>query len=109
VQVKAPSPNRFVAGCVIGLAACTPFVLAPGAEQVRVTNVAGDVVDCAPVGNLRVPKDAGGVVDAAHALDQLKNQTVGLGGNVAFVTEGMLDIPTAGVAYHCPSRLGAGT
>jgi hypothetical protein len=28
---------------------------------------------------------------------------------VAFVTEGMLDIPTAGVAYHCPSRPGAGT
>jgi hypothetical protein len=101
--------KRFVAGCLIGLAACTPFVLAPGAEQVRVTNVAGEVVDCAPVGNLRVPKDASGLLDVAHALGQLKNQAVGLGGNVAFVTEGTPGMPTAGVAYHCPSRSGAGT
>ena len=99
----------FVAGCLVGLASCTPVVLAPGAEQVRVTNVAGDVVDCAPVGNLRVPKDANGVVDFVHALGQLKNQTVGLGGNLAFVTEGTPSVPAAGVAYHCPSQSGAGT
>jgi hypothetical protein len=99
----------FVAGCLVGLAACTPVLLAPGAEQVRVTNVATDVVDCAPVGNLRVPKDVNGAVDFVHALGQLKNQAVGLGGNLAFVTEGTPSVPTAGVAYHCPSRSGAGT
>ena len=101
--------KKVVAGCLIGLAACTPLILAPGAAQVRVTSVAGDVVNCAAVGNLRVSKDADGLVDIAHALGQFKNQTVGLGGNVAFVTEGMPSIPTAGVAYHCPTRSGAGT
>jgi hypothetical protein len=28
---------------------------------------------------------------------------------VAFVTEGTPGVPTAGVAYHCPARSGAGT
>ena len=101
--------KKLVAGSLIGLAACTPFALAPGAEQVRVTNVAGDVANCAAVGNLSVPKDADGLVDIGRALGQFKNQTVGLGGNVAFVTEGLISIPTAGVAYHCPARSGTGT
>jgi len=43
-----------------------------------------------------------GLVDIGRALGQFKNQTVGLSGNVAFVTEGFPSIPSAGVAYHCP-------
>ena len=95
--------------CLTGLAACTPFVLAPGAAEIQVTKTAGEVAGCAPVGNLQVPKDANGVIDAARAVDHLKNQTIGLGGNVAFVTEGTLRMPQVGVAYNCPSRSGAGS
>jgi hypothetical protein len=46
---------------------------------------------------------------AEHEQRTLKNQTVGLGGNAAFVTEGTLRMPQAGVAYKCPSRSGAGS
>jgi hypothetical protein len=99
----------FVACCLSGLAACTPLVLAPGAAQVQVTKAPGDVAGCAPVGNLRVPKDTSGALDGYRAVDHMKNQTVGLGGNVALVTEGRLRMPQVGVAYKCPSRSGAGS
>jgi hypothetical protein len=83
---------------------CTPaqFNLAPGAADVRVTNSVADVNGCAPVGNIELPKDGKGLLDDPnHALGQLKNQVVGLGGNAAFVSEGTLAIPQAGVAYRC--------
>jgi hypothetical protein len=101
-QLKA-----LIAGCLIGITACTPFVLAPGAAQVQLTKASGEVDGCTPVGNLLVPKNADGSIDILHALGQLQNQTIGLGGNVAFVTEGTLRLPKAGVAYKCPSRSGA--
>lgn len=41
------SVETFVAGCLIGITACTPLVLAPGASQVRVTKQAADVANCA--------------------------------------------------------------
>ena len=93
-----------VVGCLSGLSACSlvPFALAPGAEQVRVTNVAADVAGCAPVGNIQLSRDADGFVPIAHAVGKLKNQAIGFGGNVAFVTDGTPDFPTAGIAYHCP-------
>src|SRR4051812_12513490 len=96
----------FVVGSLIGLSACTPILLAPGAAEVRVTIVSGDVAGCTPVGNLRVPLLQSGMVDPRHALGQLKNETIVLRGNVAFVTEGTPDIPSAGVAYHCASQPG---
>jgi hypothetical protein len=42
----------FIAGCV------TPTVLAPGAEQVRITQKAADVATCTAVGNVRVGRAA---------------------------------------------------
>jgi hypothetical protein len=95
--------------CLSGLAACTSLVLAPGAEQVLVTKAPAEVAGCAPVGNLQVPKDTSGAIDAHRAVAYLKNQTVGLGGNAALVTDGSLRLPVAGVAYKCPSRSGAGS
>ena len=95
-----------LACCLIGLAACTPFTLAPGAAQVWVTKSSAEVAGCAPVGNLQVPTNGDGSLDIFHALGHLQNQTIGLGGNVAFVTEGTLRIPKAGVAYKCASRSG---
>lgn len=96
--------RMFIAGSAIGLSACTPLVLAPGAAEVKVTNLPADVAGCSPVGNIRVPKDTNGMVEIGHAVGQLRNQTIGLGGNVAFVTEGSPGFPEAGVAYHCAAR-----
>jgi hypothetical protein len=53
------------------------------------------------VGNLQVPKNELGNVDLLNAQAQFRNQTVGLGGNAAFVTEGSVNTPVVGVAYHC--------
>lgn len=96
--------KRILMSSLVGLTACTPFVLAPGAEQVKLTTTAADVADCTPVGNIRTPKDEGGVIDTNRAVGQMKNQAVGLNGNVAFVTEGGLVMPTAAVAYRCSPK-----
>jgi len=76
--------------------------LAPGADQVRLTNKAADVGMCKALGNIQVPKNDNGLVDGGSAQNQFRNQVVGLGGNVALVTEGFLSIPIVGIAYHCP-------
>jgi hypothetical protein len=97
--------KRLVTGCLAVVSACgtfEPLVLAPGASDVRVTNVAADVASCNPIGNIQLPRDGDGFVSPVRALGQLKNQAIGFGGNAAFVTEGSLDIPLAGVAYRCP-------
>lgn len=93
---------------LFALTACTPLTLAPGAAQVRLTNVAADVAGCSPVGNIRVPRDDNGMLDPAHAVGQMQNQTIGFGGNVAFISEGSPSFPSAGVAYRCNSNGGPG-
>jgi hypothetical protein len=81
---------------------CTIARPAPGADQVRLSTNAADVATCTVAGNLQVPKDAQGRVDGASAQTQFRNLTVGLGGNLALVTEGYVSIPVAGIAYRCP-------
>jgi hypothetical protein len=76
--------------------------LAPGADQVRITNKASDVATCKALGNIQVPKNDQGLVDGASAQIQFRNQAVGLSSNVALVTEGFVSIPVAGIAYRCP-------
>lgn len=82
------------AGCV---------TMAPGAGSVRLTRNPPDVADCSPVGNVKVPTNDQGLVDIANAKTQFQNQVIGQGGNTGLVTEGMLDVPSAGIAYRCPS------
>jgi hypothetical protein len=82
-----------VSGCV------TP---APGADQIRLTNNPSDVAACKSVGNIQVSKNDQGLVDSVSAQAQFRNQAVGLGSNVALVTQGFLSIPVVGIAYHCP-------
>lgn len=94
--------KTLLAGSLVGLVACTPLVLAPGAAQVRVTDQPAEVASCTAVGNMRVPEDANGMVDVIRAVRNLQNQTIGLGGNVAFVTDGSPKFPQAGIAYKCP-------
>jgi hypothetical protein len=88
-----------IAATIVLCACVTP---APGADQVRVTKNASDVATCKPLGNIQVPKNAQGLVDGASAQTQFRNQAVGLGSNVALVTEGFVSIPVAGIAYRCP-------
>jgi hypothetical protein len=44
------------------------------------------------VGNIKVPRDAQGQVDIANADAEFRNQTIGLGGNTAFVTSAPLGV-----------------
>jgi hypothetical protein len=82
------------------LSACV--TLAPGADKVRVTKNSADVSSCSAVGNIKVPRDAQGQVDIANADAEFRNQTIGLGGNTAFVTSAPLGVAVEGVAYRCP-------
>ena len=86
--------------CLAGISACTPFRLAPGADQVRVTNLAADILGCTPVGNIKVPDDQ--IALFGNQVNLVRNQAIGFGGNTAFVTEGTPRFPQAGIAYRCP-------
>ena len=79
------------------LTACVS--LAPGADKVRITNHASDVAACNAVGNINLPRNAQGQIDSLDADTEFRNQTVGLGGNTAFVTSTVLG---QAVAYRCP-------
>ena len=98
--------KKLLAVSLVGLSACAPYVLAPGAADVRLTQLAADVANCTAVGNVQLPSDSG-TAELQNAQGRLKNQAIGLGANVVFVTEGVLGTPTAGVAYRCAPRAGA--
>lgn len=85
-------------GGVILLTACVS--LEPGADKVRITKDASDVANCSAVGNIKVPGDAQGQVTTATA--EFRNQTVGFGGDTAFVTFSPFGVPVEGIAYRCP-------
>jgi hypothetical protein len=73
--------------------------LAPGADKVRITKNASDVADCSAVGNITLPRNAQGQAESLDVDTEFRNQTVGLGGNTAFVTS---SIGGQAVAYRCP-------
>ena len=79
------------------LSGCAAAPLAPGAEQVRITRNAADVVGCAAAGNL----------DPSKNTDDPRNQAVGLGGNVVFDTRSSpavtMGAVMSGVVYRCAS------
>ena len=83
-----------------GMTGCVS--LAPGADKVRVTRDASDVVTCTAVGDVRVQVDVNRQVDIANASAVFRNRVVALGGNTGFVTDGSVAIPVGGVAYRCP-------
>ena len=87
-----------IMACVFSLlSACV--TLAPGADKVRITQNPADVTTCSAVGNIKAARDAQGQVDILDADTELRNQTIGLGGNTAFETSALLG---EGVAYRCP-------
>ena len=83
-----------LSGCI----AVTTNTLAPGAAAVRIVRGDADVASCTAVGNVRQPPDQN--VD-------LRNLTVGVGGDTLFVTESVGAPPlsgntvVSGIAYRC--------
>jgi hypothetical protein len=67
--------------------------LAPGADQVKLTENAADVAGCKPVGNVSTDYD---LWQPERSRSQLRNKTVGLDGNTVFLTS-----LSTGVAYRC--------
>jgi hypothetical protein len=78
-------------------AGCHTLRLAPGADQVRITNKTEAVVSCKAVGNVKARSSLNSdKTDAA-----IRNQAVGLGGNTVLFT-GYIGRSEEGVAYNCP-------
>jgi hypothetical protein len=90
--------RRLAVIAVIGLgtAGCVSIALAPGAEKVKITKVAGDVASCKAVGNVSSP-----LLGPEGTNATLQNQALGLSGNTVFVT-GVDAKSVLGVAYSCP-------
>jgi hypothetical protein len=96
---------RLIAAAFVSLlltAACVAVTLAPGADKVRITKVASDVSSCTAVGNIKAERNPDGSVGGAQAELELRNQTIGFGGNTVFVTTTTMGMPTDGIAYRCP-------
>lgn len=93
LNLAAVATALTLAGCLV-----TTNVLAPGAAAVRVVRSEADIASCTAAGNVRQPPDQN--VD-------MRNLTVGVGGDTLFVTEetkrvvGSYDYIVAGVAYRC--------
>ena len=84
------------------LSACgvTRVALVPGASNVRVTSKAQDVTGCTAVGNVILPPSSPKYGPFySNPIGELRNQTVGLGGNTLFITSYAIG---EGVAYRCP-------
>jgi hypothetical protein len=76
--------------------------LAPGADKVRFTKNPSDVSACAVVGNVNVSGAVQGPSELVDGPKEVRNQAIGLGGNVVFVTQATLGVPAQGVIYRCP-------
>jgi hypothetical protein len=83
------------------IVSCTSLTVAPGANKVRVTGDAADVTTCKAVGNIKVPEVSPGVVSPFVAQTQFRNLAVGLGSDVALVTQGSVGVPITGIGYRC--------
>jgi len=91
LNLFAASTGLMLAGCITNTTA-----LVPGAVSVRIVRSEADVASCTAVGNVRQPPDQN--VD-------MRNLTVGVGGDTLFVTESQsqfgVDYIKSGVAYRC--------
>jgi len=77
-------------------AGCAQITLVPGADQINVTRVPTDVASCVAVGNV---DGENGSSLTSDGIRQLRNQTVGVGGNTVLVTGDLP--PQKGIAYRC--------
>ena len=85
---------------ILGVAICAlangcvgvSYAPAPGADRVQLIRNPADVAKCTAVGN----------VDWQRGHADVRNLTVGLGGNAIFVTSEQNGFVLTGVAYRCP-------
>ena len=80
---------------LVGCAGTVP--LAPGADQVKITKNPSGVTSCTALGNID-GNLIGATPDQFHA--QMRNQAVGLGGNVVLDTTAA-GTGVSGVIYRC--------
>ena len=97
--MKTPSRVAVVVAFGVATVGCATVALAPGAERVRLTNNAADVVSCKSVGNVRAHSDS--PLNSEASMATIRNQAVGLGANTIFFT-GYVSGSEEGVAYNCP-------
>ncbi len=102
--MAVPAKVKFI---ILGLSMSSVFTsacttLAPTAQTVSTTRDAMVVTNCKAVGNVAsIPP----YILPGDDLKQIKNQTVGLGGNTVLITGPRL-VSTQGIAYSCQSHQG---
>ena len=72
---------------------CVTFAPAPGADRVQLIRNPADVATCTAVGNVAWHLDN---------PEDVRNLTIGLGGNAILVTSEQNGFVLTGVAYRCP-------
>ena len=85
-------PQSLFGIAICALNGCVTFTPAPGADRVQLIRNSADVARCAAVGN----------VEWQSGHTDVRNLTVGLGGNAIFVTSEQNGFVLTGVAYRCP-------
>ncbi len=84
-------------------ASCASSKLRPGAAQVKITRIQADVATCREIGTVTTH---GPSTNSDVAIDELRNETVHLGGNTIFVLDDRVftpsGVPESGAAYRCP-------
>jgi hypothetical protein len=81
-------------------------IAVPGSATVRITRVAGDVAGCTAVGNVKAHLGTDEKGPIVGDETKFRNQVIGFGGNVGFVTlDGAYKTPAEGVAYRCSAGL----
>jgi Domain of unknown function (DUF4156) len=84
-------------------ASCVSTKLLPGAAQVKITRIQADVANCRKLGTVTMH---GLDTNSNVVVDQLRNETVNLGGNTIFVLDDRVftlsGVPESGAAYQCP-------
>lgn len=88
------APSRMLLLTSVLATGCASHVA--GAYRVKVTKSTADVASCVVLGRVagRAP-----YVDPQDAINQMRDQVIGLGGNVLLVTSEF--ITKTGVAYRC--------
>jgi hypothetical protein len=95
------SPGFIAAMLAMLMVGCTTITVAPGADQVMLTANPADVATCKAAGNIKTPEVGRGLVSISAAEKQFRNLAVGLGSDVALVTEGTVSVPVTGIGYRC--------
>ena len=87
-------PQSILGVAICALAnGCVSYAPAPGADRVQLIRNPADVATCAAVGNVSWQREN---------PEDVRNLTVGLGGNAIFVTSEQNGFVLTGVAYRCP-------